>query len=130
IELRNGVELHLEDGALLQLSDLEEHYRYFKLHPVMAPDRTWPVVIFGDHVTDVSITGKGCIDGGGRRFWGEPPIPGADYRWYKRLERWRPHLIGLVGCRNVTLSGITVNDPPVYGANLISCTDIKIDRVR
>jgi polygalacturonase len=65
IKLRSHTELHLERGALIQFS------RDYKLYPLIVInlkgekeiDSTSP--ISGENLTDVAITGKGIIDGGG-----------------------------------------------------------------
>lgn len=64
-------------------------------------------VITGLHVSDVTISGQGTIDGGaGKNNWWK------DVR--TRNVTWRPRLVFLHDCRQVVLQGITLRNSPSW----------------
>ena len=88
IILKSKVDLHLDEGATLYGStDIKD---YKKLKPSYVSLRTQKEtiqLIYANQATDVSITGKGCIDGQGKGFpklsWNDEGIT-------------RPHLIRFI----------------------------------
>lgn len=65
IELKSGIDLHLEDGAVLLFSDdfddyplINTSFEGFFTYRCISP-------VYGKELTDVAITGKGVIDGNG-----------------------------------------------------------------
>jgi len=68
IQLRSHVDLHLESGAVIQFSDRFDNY------PLI--NTTWEGLrrvrcvspLFGNNLTNVSITGQGIIDGAGQAW--------------------------------------------------------------
>src|SRR5690606_11715471 len=105
--LRSRTELHLEAGAVLR----------FATDPTLfsAIDARWEgerrevhqPCLWARDETDVSITGRGTIDGAGEAWWRafrEDP---------SSLALPRPTLVGLHGCSRGEVSGVTlVNSPP------------------
>ncbi|CAI5514127.1 unnamed protein product, partial [Closterium sp. Naga37s-1] len=47
------------------------------------------------------LRGEGAIDGNGRKFWGSKAPT-------------RPHIIALIDCRNTTIDGLLLRNPPMY----------------
>ncbi|HXS68773.1 MAG TPA: glycoside hydrolase family 28 protein [Candidatus Polarisedimenticolia bacterium] len=68
IELRSGINLHLERGALIKFSGDYKLYplRVFDVKGEKEIDSTSP--IFGENLENVAITGEGIIDGGGNAW--------------------------------------------------------------
>lgn len=75
------------------------------------------------NVTNLTITGGGTISGGGKRL-------GASM-WNTGGERSRGRLICLMNCQDVSISNLTITEPPswtihyIYSDN-ITCHDLKI----
>ena len=78
----------------------------------------------GRNLTDVTITGKGTIDGSGARWW-EPAeearrkVPGYTLP--------RPNLIRIVGCKNLKVTGITLQNSPKFHLVPEDCEDVLIE---
>ncbi len=88
------------------------------------PLDTFSGIITGIYVKNVTISGKGIIDGcaGFDNWWKNPK---------KRDIAWRPRLIFLNHCENIVISGITVMNSPhwtihPYFCKNIKCLDVKI----
>jgi len=88
------------------------------------PLDTFSAIICGINAKNVTIMGEGTIDGCSdfETWWKNPKI---------REIAWRPRLVFLNHCENVTLNGITVKNSPSwtlhpYFSNNLKFVDIKI----
>jgi polygalacturonase len=150
IELKNKIELHLEEGALVQFT------RDFHQYPNRELDmkgRKYTVTtspICGENLEDIAITGQGVMDGGGDAWrpvkhskmtagqWqrllssGGVVQPGKDEIWWPSNEAMkdrRPVLLKLVSCRKVLLDGVTFQNSPAWNLNPTLCEDVTIRNV-
>jgi polygalacturonase len=114
IWLRSNINLHLEPGAfLLGAQDVAQF-------PVWTPAwegvRSHAPLIAGEGLDNVSITGRGTIDGRGKMWWD----------LMKQLDLFRPRLIRLVDCRNVLVEGLTLTNSPAWTLNPLACDEVTI----
>ena len=133
IELKSGVDLHLEEGAVLLASPRLEDYpdrthtRHFDSSAL--PRRRNIALIYADEAHDISITGKGVIDGNGTRHIREKASPNGNGWPFERIapaEESLPRLVFFAGCRNVKVQDVTMtNQPAGWGYWVHDC-----DRVR
>lgn len=82
------------------------------------PADSFAGIITGIGIQNVVITGKGTINGCASR----------DNWWYNHKvmrKAWRPHMIFLNKCRNVTVHGITVKNSPSWNIHPFFCEDIN-----
>jgi polygalacturonase len=105
-------------------------------------DRTVYASMFtGLDLENISITGRGVIDGQGDAWWKtfrvvsemrrklglterEPENPpGSPLKWS------RPRMINLYRCKNVLISGLTVMNSPAWNIHPVLCDNIVIDQV-
>jgi polygalacturonase len=122
IVLKSGVDLHLESGAtLLGSRDLAD---YIKIQPAYISLRTQtPTVqlIYAENAENVSITGRGTIDGQGGGFpklsWNDEGIT-------------RPHLLRFVTCRNILIENISLQNSGCWMQHYLACDELQIRGVR
>jgi polygalacturonase len=120
--LKNNVELHIESGAVLLGSrDLND---YIKLQPAFISLRTQtPTIqlIYAESVENVSITGRGTIDGQGSNFkkltWDDEGIT-------------RPHLLRFITCNNVVIKDVTLRNSGCWMQHYLACENLQIIGVR
>ena len=133
--LKSGVELHLEEGAVLMggakpddyddVIPSEMVYRYGDTN--MTPTVTRKAFLFADCATNVAITGKGMIDLQGPEFfdhnttlwgcfWAKPPLP-------------RPRAVMMYRCQGIRMEGVTFKDCPLWTMWLRLCEDIVMDGI-
>lgn len=116
--LRSHVNLHLQAGAVLYGSTRLEDYRQMKSDYVSLRTQTTTIqLIYADGASDVSIDGHGVIDGQGSAFkklsWNDEGIT-------------RPHLLRFIGCKDVTVSGITLRNSGCWMQHYLACDRLRI----
>jgi len=114
ITLADHVNLHIEGDATLLAS-------------LRADDFRDGMLIHATGATNIAITGTGTIEGRGVEF-----MEGDD-RYIYRVRRgvtFRPRLIHLTACTNVTLRDFTIHDSPSWAIHPIGCVDLLIHGVR
>lgn len=121
IRLKSNINLCLEPGAVVRFSQNEADYP-----PVVTrwEGRECEVhfpMIHGENLENVSITGFGTLDGQGGAWWecmrrGELKYP-------------RPRLIGLTGCRRVTIDGVRLINSPSWTVHLLLCDTVTVHNI-
>ncbi len=69
-------------------------------------------LIYAENLEDVSLLGKGVIDGQGAAFKGGYGV--------------RPYLIRMVTCRNIHVADLTLKDSPMWVQHYLACEDVSI----
>ncbi len=153
LTLKTGIDLHLQAGAILQLTENRT------AHIKQGERRALPG-ISADEAHDIAITGKGIIDGNGE-FWRavkkskQSDVEWKDYLsmggtlndgnniWYpynlkhqsnfaasmEQQERMRNNLIRFDDCERVLVEGVTIQNSPKFHLTTNDCTDVTIDGV-
>jgi polygalacturonase len=117
LHLRDHVTLMLEPGAVLLGSKRLEDYPV--LHDSVVSytsNYTERCLIRADNASNISITGAGTVDGSGAAFTGPYSV--------------RPDLMRFVACRNVHISGITLQNPAMWTQHYLECEDVLIEGIR
>lgn len=138
--LKSNVNLHLKQGAVLKGStDLSDYSR----------EGRSPGIIYCENAINVSITGKGTIDGSGDNFYDftknhiydefdkdrtrqkENYMPEGEYFTDGPVKRTRAPGMTVVffHCTNVTLSGITIQNTPIWATRFGWCDGVLIDGI-
>jgi polygalacturonase len=131
--LKSGTHLRLDEGV--ELRGVQDQAAY----PVMATrvagiEMEWPSALINVYQQDnVSITGKGVIDGNGKIWW--------DRYWKMRREeyepkglRWavdydcqRPRLIQVYKSSNIKLEGVTLKRPGFWTVHICYSQKVAVD---
>lgn len=115
LTLKSHVSLHLEAGAVLLGSRNLEDYPHVE-PAIRSYTDTYAnqFLIYGANLEDVSLTGKGTINGQGGSF--------------KRVQHYgnRPYLIRFVNCRHVQVEDLTLLDPPMWLQHYLACEDVAL----
>jgi polygalacturonase len=129
ISLHSKTTLQLDEGATLKATDDVQDF--------LKPGVTWEgwenvqknvfiPFVSGKNLTDVTITGKGIIDGSGERWW----VPAEAAR--QKTPGYtlpRPNLIVLTGCKNVRLENITLQNSPKFHFVPTDCNGVVVSNV-
>lgn len=119
VELKSGVELHLEKGArLVGKADIAA---YQKAHPVI-DGKVHPgsALVYSFSQKDVAVTGLGTLDGQG----GDPAFkvngdPGG-----------RPMLLFFYDCKNVVVSDIRLENSAHWVERYLDCEGVRVTGVK
>lgn len=139
IELKENVDLHLENGSILRASS--DYLDYTDNHNIktltqgsvdefVLPQRAF---IVGFKAHNARISGHGTIDGNADGFISErgqyihkmrAPIGGKD----QYLER--PFTIFMIESQNLTIRDVTIKDPAFWALRTTGCNGLLIDGIR
>ncbi|MEO8534521.1 MAG: glycosyl hydrolase family 28 protein [Flavobacterium sp.] len=129
IILKSGVELFFEEGAILLGSTNPDDYP--KLEGIRA-------LILANASKNISITGKGIIDGQGRELalavdslhhTGVKIDPNYNYRRLRPADG-RGKLISFVKCDSITMKQITLKNSPGWVQCFVQSSNIVIDAIK
>ena len=133
--LKSGVELHLEEGAVLLGGDRpedyddaippEEVYSYADSHSNTVTRKAF---IYAQGATNIAITGKGVIDCQGPRFFDRNSLLWG--RFWAKPPCMRPRMVVLMHCRGIRFEDTTFKDSPVWTMWLRHCENIVAARIR
>ena len=111
--LASGIDLHLESNAVILIDDNRTNYPIVKSRYVDA--------ITARDAHDIKITGEGTIDGQGKAWWDA-------FRANHDMTH-RPYLIKFTDCTNVTVTGVTLQNSPMFHLVPQNCTDVTIQGI-
>jgi polygalacturonase len=141
LRLHSHIDLHLEAGAVLkgspELGDYQLGNRVVGL-------------LYSEDVEDVSITGRGQIDGNGDVFMdldAAKKIDAAGSQYTRQKERFREVREGLgdgpvvplprpfqmiifSACRNVTIEDVLITNSPFWAVHFADCDSVRVSRIR
>ena len=130
LEVRTKTTLLLEEKAMLKATDDPKDYLPADVswEDVLAGRSKGPFAPFlsGSKLTDVTLTGKGTIDGSGGRWW----APAEEAR--RKVSGYtmpRPNLVRFTRCKNLKVSGITLQNSPKFHLVPDDCEDVLIEGV-
>ncbi|MBS1601166.1 MAG: putative Ig domain-containing protein, partial [Bacteroidetes bacterium] len=107
LRLKDNVELHLEQGAVLVGSTSPEDY-------------TSPALIYASNARNIAITGPGTIDGQG----GDPVFQKGDNG------NGRPRIIHFIHCTNIRIRDITLRNSPFWVQYYSGCDTVDIRGIK
>lgn len=107
VHIKRGVNLVIEQGAVLKGSDQLSDYQAVK---------GTPALIIAQDVDHIAISGQGVIDGNGHA----PNFQKGDNG------KGRPMLMFFVDCRHVAVSGIHLRSPAFWTEKYSGCEDVRI----
>jgi polygalacturonase len=117
--LKSHVILDVEAGATLlgstKLVDYPIHIAALRSYTDNYTDKS---LIYAEKQENIGITGHGVIDGqGGDKAFQEKPF------------KQRPFLIRVIDCRNVVVSGVTLQNAAMWTHHYLGCENVLIDGI-
>jgi polygalacturonase len=114
----DNVTLHLDAGATLLGSQDPAEYPVAGNRWEGTEQPTYTPLLAGNGLKNITITGRGVIDGQGDFWW-------RAHR-DKTLPYPRPRLIGFTDCHNVLIEGVTLKNSPAWTINPVRCENVNI----
>jgi polygalacturonase len=111
--LASRINFHLDAKAVILLDNDMSRYPMDR--------KRYQDAITAVNARNIQITGKGIIDGQGNAWWqafrDDPAMP------------HRPYLIKLTGCTNLTVSGVTLLNSPMFHLALQNCEKVTVEGI-
>lgn len=155
LSLGDGVELHLEEGAVI--SFIPDFRRYEPVFTRWEGVECWAMrpLLSARGARDVALTGSGALEGNGAPWW-------AAYRFARSIGRkkpeteeekalallnvgyeaqasggggretqfLRPPLVQFFNCADTRIEGVTLRDSPFWNTHLVYCRGAVVRNVR
>ena len=116
--LRDNISIHLDSGAVILGSENSEDYPIVHSRWEGKHQDTYAPLIAGENLNNISVTGRGIIDGRGAIWW--------KAKKENTLAHPRPRLISFSNCTNILIEGITAINSPSWTINPIHCQNVNI----
>ena len=127
IELRSHVTLHLAAQGRLLGSASPEHY---KAGHDIPPSNGNIVLLSAANAENVTIEGRGTIDGNGAKFYtGKGDNTGPGQRSSEGYFE-RPHLLVFHRCRNLLIRDVFLTASAYHCTRILNCERVSLDGVR
>lgn len=155
IRLRSRTTLHLEAGARIRFLDDASRFPLVRTRWAGFVCHAYHPCVWADGCEDVSITGRGILDGCGDPWWAgywalhnegtRPPRTDSERRIVEsnrdvdttgnEWAEWsagflRPPLVQFHRCRRVAIEGVTLQNSPFWTCHIVFCDDVRIHAMR
>lgn len=139
--LKSNVHVEILAGATLLADTTISEYPPFQGRWEGIERKVYASLFTGSKLENVSITGRGTLDGQGEVWWkahfktremrrkagikGREPAnpPGSPLKWS------RPRVINLYDCRNVLIRDLTIIDSPSWTIHPVYCENVTIENI-
>lgn len=129
IFLKQGVHLHLYDGATLMGSSDPSDYPIIKTRIEGETCLYYSALINADGLDGFTISGKGTIDGNGYTFW--------KHFWERRSwnpqctnkDEQRPRLVYISNSKNVQIDGVKLQNSAFWTTHIYNSENVKLLRL-
>lgn len=125
VELKSNVNVVLESNAVWKASPDESIYRLSAFGENEGEGMMW---IWAKDIENLSFSGKGTIHGNGVRFMGAELSDSYELKPVTTFDP-RPHVLTLIGVKNLHLRDITIREGAYWTVHLIGCDDVVIDGI-
>lgn len=125
-DLKSYVNLHVESGARLLANPDEQVYTKSAFRENFKEGSIW---IGGENARNVSITGKGTIDGNGAAFMGEEQKAAFVLKPFTDVDP-RPHVFTPINFTNLTIKDVSFANAAYWTLHLVGCEDVSIEGAR
>lgn len=122
VELKDNVTLRVCAGAtLLGSTDVNDYVKVKTKFATLTSRYTQMSLIWAEGRKNVSVVGRGVIDGQGASFFAGPP--------FEKYEGTRPFLMRIASCEDVLVRDITLRNPGMWTHQYLDCNNVVIDGI-
>jgi len=118
LHLQSDIHLHLDAGAVLLGSENPDDYPVIDHRWEGAQQATYAPLITGQTIKNITVSGRGRIDGQGGVWWRKVKERSLKYP--------RPRLISFADCENILIEGITLVNSPSWTINPVRCSNVTV----
>lgn len=125
LHLKSNVDLHLQSNSVLLANPDEAVYTESAFRGNRGEGMIW---ISGKDIQNISITGRGRIDGNGVAFMGRELSDSYELKPVTDFDP-RPHVLTLVNASNVKINSVTIANSAYWTVHLVGCYDVAISDI-
>ncbi|NDV57722.1 glycoside hydrolase family 28 protein [Bacteroides sp. 519] len=125
LKLASNIDLHLQVNSKLLANPNESIYQISAFRENEGEGMMW---LYGQDIENISITGKGEIDGNGISFMGEELNDSYQLKPITNFDP-RPHVLTLINAKKVVIRDITIGNSAYWTIHLIGCYDALIEGI-
>ena len=142
IEMKSNVDIYLEEGAILLGSTNPCDYKAMETEgrPVSPKndDNSQLALVLAHNANNISLTGKGMIDGQGRALAlnidslyhaGVPVDPNYSKKSMRPSETARPKLFRFSECHQIKISDLAIKNAACWGLSFELCSNLTINHI-
>lgn len=155
LKLKSNIIINLEAGAILKFStNFDDYLPFVEYRWEGTVLKSFSPLLFAKDEENITITGRGIIDGQGEAWWKEiwriesakEKLPLTKYQkmtqeankdvktapYYARTRSYlfhRPPLFQAYHCKNIRIEGVTFQNSPFWTINPAFCDNVTIDNV-
>ena len=152
ITFKSNITIYLDAGSVLKFSNnFDDYLPYVEMRYEGIMMKTFSPLFYAKDVENISIKGRGVIDGQGEAWWNEVyrietakgPIPLTKYQtmwveqnkgivyspYYQRTidkKFFRPAFFQVQNSKNILIEGVTFQNSPFWTINPVFCENINI----
>lgn len=126
IELKSNVDLHVSVNATLKCNPDESIYHLSAFRANEGEGMKWLYTLRADNL---SISGRGTIDGSGVDFMGAELEDSYELKPLNGPFDPRPHVLTLEAVNNLRIKDVTIKNGAYWTIHLIGCYDAVIDGI-
>lgn len=124
-DLKSNVNLFVDAGSVILANPDESVYKKSAFKENLGEGTIW---IGGENAQNVTISGRGIIDGNGIAFMGVEEKAAFVLKPFKIVDP-RPHLLTLIKIKNLLIRDVTFRNSAYWCLHIIGCDDVRIESV-
>ncbi|MGI6244084.1 MAG: glycoside hydrolase family 28 protein [Prevotella sp.] len=125
VELKSNIELYLDVNATLKANPDERIYQLSAFGKNRGEGMMW---LWAKDIENLRIGGRGTIHGNGVSFMGRELHDSYELKPTTTFDP-RPHVLTLIGVRNLRISDLTIKEGAYWTVHLIGCEDAVIEGI-
>ena len=125
VELKSNVHIVLETNSVWKANPDESIYRKSAFGKNEGEGMMW---IWAKDIENLSFSGQGMIHGNGIKFMGKELSDSYELKPVTTFDP-RPHVLSLIGVKNLSIRDITIKEGAYWTVHLIGCDGAVVDGI-
>jgi len=126
VKLKSNVDIHVDVNATIKCNPDESIYHLSTFGKNEGEGMMW---IWADGAENISISGRGTIDGSGIDFMGAELFDSYELKPLNGPFDPRPHVLTLMGVKRLSIKDVTIRNGAYWTVHLVGCYDALIDGI-
>lgn len=125
LRMASFIDLHLEPNSTLLANPDESIYTLSAFRENRGEGMMW---LYGENISNFSISGTGRIDGNAVAFMGKELDDSFELKPVTDFDP-RPHVLTIIGGEKINITDVTISNSAYWTVHLVGCTDVAISGI-